>query len=598
MEGQIELKELKEETISKANKILSQDTKEELENDKIVKLQIKIIFSEENTSNTIKYPDIKETHCRLLSKLIELISSVFNISKDKRNNLYEESINKIEDKKIRQTINELKAFEIIDIDIANNLTELFKIISDSLDKKTDFTFSEYLDSVFMTLSFVPKLELLLKYQIYSYIKKNYLIKFGVDLDFLSEDININDDISIALINDLFKSKNVNDELFVQSIIILLYNPLRSDIIEYPLEKIKEGIKEVSANLKNLKKSSIFIEKLIVLFTDEINMPERIRERRKKRREKKEKKDGDKKEEVIILNKDNKDKNEIKGPLEVFDSKKDIIQKKYEEIGDNIFDFKKNINQLFNDLLNKIKIGNNDDIKKELDDIKNVIFGLSDENNNMNKNLDALTKKNITINNENKKMKDDIDKLINENKKMKDNIENLTNENKRIKKDIENLENNCKDMKKMVGDIQIRDLSKNFLKYVKSYLIKNNINVKSISKESRGKEYSEKIRELFSEADERKLVIVQGLIKNSAELANKRDYFKNSLFLENYMDLIEDYKDKNKLDKMISPEIFCFLISLRICDNNFEESFSFLSRFFNKDLGVINKDIDIFETYFD
>ena len=53
MEGQIELKELKEETISKANKILSQDIKEELENDKIVKLQIKIIFSEENTSNTI-----------------------------------------------------------------------------------------------------------------------------------------------------------------------------------------------------------------------------------------------------------------------------------------------------------------------------------------------------------------------------------------------------------------------------------------------------------------------------------------------------------------------------------------------------------------
>ena len=276
------------------------------------------------------------------------------------------------------------------------------------------------------------------------------------------------------------------------------------------------------------------------------MPERKRKKRKKRREKKEKKDGDKKEEVIILNKDNKDKNEIKGPLEVFDSKKDIIQKKYEEIGDNIFDFKKNINQLFNDLLNKIKIGNNDDIKKELDDIKNVIFGLSDENNNMNKNLDALTKKNITINNENKKMKDDIDKLINENKKMKDNIENLTNENKRIKKDIENLENNCKDMKKMVGDIQIRDLSKNFLKYVKSYLIKNNINVKSISKESRGKEYSEKIGELFSEADERKLVIVQGLIKNSAELANKRDYFKNSLFLENYMDLIEDYKDKNSI----------------------------------------------------
>ena len=92
-------------------------------------------------------------------------------------------------------------------------------------------------------------------------------------------------------------------------------------------------------------------------------------------------------------------------------------------------------------------------------------------------------------------------------------------------------------------------------------------------------------------------IIQNLIKNSSEFANEEDLKAQSLFLENYEDFIEDYKEKKKLDTMINPEIFCFLICLGIIDKDFEESFDFLGRFFNKNLKVKNKDIDVFKTYF-
>ena len=44
------------------------------------------------------------------------------------------------------------------------LANLLKIISFALDQKKSYTFGEYIDSIFVNLSFLPGLELLLKYQ--------------------------------------------------------------------------------------------------------------------------------------------------------------------------------------------------------------------------------------------------------------------------------------------------------------------------------------------------------------------------------------------------------------------------------------------------
>ena len=195
------------------------------------------------------------------------------------------------------------------------------------------------------------------------------------------------------------------------------------------------------------------------------------------------------------------------------------------------------------------------------------------------------------------------KIIDENEAMKTKIDALSEENKFIKNrlnDIENnyeeIKNNYEEIKFTLGEIQFRKLSKNFLHYVKSYLIDNNYNVKRIDKESRGEKFSEYIGYLFPKANKKKLAIVQSLIEKSADLANDGDISAHSLEMDYYYDEIEDYKNKKGLDTLRSYEIFCYLINLNVPDKDFDDSFSFLRKYFTRNLNAKDNNIDIFSIY--
>ena len=91
--------------------------------------------------------------------------------------------------------------------------------------------------------------------------------------------------------------------------------------------------------------------------------------------------------------------------------------------------------------------------------------------------------------------------------------------------------------------------------------------------------------------------MQSLIEKSADLANDGDFSAHSLYLDYYYDEIEDYKDKKGLDILRSYEIFCYLINLNVPDKDFDDSFSFLEKFFTRNLKAKDNNIDIFSIYF-
>ena len=107
MIGKTTLNELKKETISNVEAILSKDIKNEIPSDNIIKFQLKMVFIDETIPNTIKYPNLEDSQCLLLSTLVAFISILFNMSYNERKELYIKSIYKIDDEKIKKAINEL-----------------------------------------------------------------------------------------------------------------------------------------------------------------------------------------------------------------------------------------------------------------------------------------------------------------------------------------------------------------------------------------------------------------------------------------------------------------------------------------------------------
>jgi hypothetical protein len=458
-----------------------------------------------------------------------------------------------------------------------------------LDKKEVFSLYEYIDSIILTLSFISKNESILKFQIYSYIIKFYLTKFNILLGFSKEEINVSDKLSIDLIHYLFTRQELSDELLTLSVIILNYNSLKDSVSNKPFEQIIECAKICAKKIKKYYNTAILIEKILAIFLEELEKVERIKKRNIKKREKNKKlevytkaQNSQKKSDYQKVDEDGK-KNETNLRLNIKDAKesqselghkKDSTNLNCDKSLNDFLNSNKKINICFDNLINKIKMGNKD-LTNDIDEIKNYMITLVQQ-------INTLTQQNNEIKDENEAMKTKIDAL--------------SEENKFIKNRLNDIENNYEEIKFTLGEIQFRKLSKNFLHYVKSYLIDNNYNVKKIDKESRGEKFSEYIGYLFPKANKKKLAIVQSLIEKSADLANDGDESAHSLDMDYYYDEIEDYKNKKGLDTLRSYEIFCYLINLNVPDKDFDDSFSFLRKYFTPNLNAKDNNIDIFSIY--
>ena len=582
-----------EQTLSKVKNILSNNTRIQLPDDIIIKGQIQAIFSKDMCSDKYSYPQIEKAPSLILNKLIELINVVYNMTAKKREKLYNQNLAYIENKKVLNLIDEISKLESIDYDINEILVILFKKINEIIDKKEALTLLEYIDSVFINLAFLPECGLLLKYQVYLYINKYYLNKFGIILKFRQNEINLEDEKEIKLIVNLFKKEEINDIMLVQSIIILNYDSLSDTIAEFNFDRIIEAIKVVSLKVKNIKNNVSCIERIMLMFTDELEMPEKLKKKIEDRKNSKKErtdenilkkeeakkvqhdeepkiqdeeiKDGDGKNHNVISVEGNDDDEakkestgenilkkvqhdeesktqdkEIKGGDEKNHNVISVEGNNEEKKRSNDFQNKKNkdnvnvdenLNDKINNIFSKIlnKIKMGNDIKIELEEIKSNICIVINENQQMKEKVD-------TMENKMEQMKEKVATTENKMEQMNQQIQELSKENDSIKEKLG-------DLKEVLREIQTRDLIRNFLECFKTYLTPKDKNDIKDGKITTGKALSNRIGIIFSGVDKNKLYLVQNLLEISSDLLEEGNYFAPELFVENFDRKIEDYKKK-------------------------------------------------------
>ena len=117
--------------------------------------------------------------------------------------LFRNEVTSIKNNNIKEIINELEALQKIEFKIQNEkIDNLCEIIMKSLLKEK-YTLNDYIDTVFANLSFFPGLDMLLKFEVYTKIMKDYL-NSTTKINFDETEINVKDEISVEIILDLFK----------------------------------------------------------------------------------------------------------------------------------------------------------------------------------------------------------------------------------------------------------------------------------------------------------------------------------------------------------------------------------------------------------
>ena len=201
----------------------------------------------------------------------------------------------------------------------------------------------------------------------------FLKKYEIVVPYFESDINVNEDKSINLIVNLFTKDEIDFASVVQSIIILNYNSI-SDVIGNCTDKeIFLGIDNIAKRLKDIKhvgKISVCVEKIVEMFVDEIvgqknkKEFEKKKSKKKSKKRKKAEKNAENKSVSKItktINKGNEDtimaKNtkETNKPSDSFNKIDNEIKDKYAENALN--NPKLNIVNLLNNIVNKIKMGN-------------------------------------------------------------------------------------------------------------------------------------------------------------------------------------------------------------------------------------------------
>ena len=180
------------------------------------------------------------------------------------------------------------------------------------------------------------------------------------------------------------------------------------------------------------------------------------------------------------------------------------------------------------------------------------------------------------------------------------ITNLTNDNNKLNSKIFNLETTISDLQNEISHLkyenscikrvlsinQGREQSKNFLKNFKKYLTEEDKIKITEDKNKKGDIMANRIYELFKdEAEQKKLSILTNLIRNSFNCINKVNYSANLIYLDNYEEEIKEYKEEKNIAILFSIEIFCFLISIQIEEDYFDEYFDYLKKYFDNNLDL-------------
>jgi len=594
---------LKKNALDKLKYILSQAKIEETSYDVTYKYQLKILFGIDDNSFKLKF-DEKSELALMIYKIVDVLYLAMKISKNKRENLYNTYLDNIEDLNLVKLLDELKVLKALKYEISNKkLSELLKIIQGILVIKNIYTLSEYIDSVLLTLSFYLGYECFLKYQIYAMIIQFYLSNFGVILNFHENEINVSEKRALDLICDLFKKEAIDTTVLIESIIILNYNSLEDVLQNKKTEDILLGIQDISFRFNRSKTNIIFyVEEVIEMFADEMDL-ELYKEKTTKKldnneQEAKTKEKIDKsieeQDKKFLLNEANKNNNsdKVTDKMNVTKAqqKNDIdIVEGDEKVEDNQ-SYKNNMNIIntINNLIKNINMGNSEDMKKNTESLRNLMLKIVEDNSQLKEKINVMTGKMNEMAQEMQNQAGTIQEMQNQ-------IQEINN----LKEQVNNLRDECDDLNVTLNKIKFRDLSRNFLRCFYPYLEKDDWKIINNNRTLKGEIISNKIKKKYPKCDEKKMNLIQNLIKKSSNLLNQGNRFAHHILIKKFQYEIEEYKERNNLDRLSSPNLFCLLLNLGIsydADETFEDSYSFLKNYFTRNLRKPLSD-NLLDSYF-
>ena len=608
----------KEATLDSVKIIINKAKTSKLQNEEIIKFFLEKIFINDMDTK-FKFPDVNEKRNKslfnIIIKFVQLLSKLFESPEDKRKEIYISNLEQIKDKDLIIVINEVLKYErnidmnSHEIKKLNNLINLYDIEYRILKKYEDNTLNSLIDKAIIHIGFNTKNDVIIKFISFMLIKNVYLKNKEIkEIEFVHCQIDQSNEVCFNLLLDLFRHNYAENIELILSYVILRFNTFKELLKSYDMIKVSKAAENSKNRIESdySRNDFISIEKISMIFIEEyekLSLDQNDNEPNKFADNESENKIE---ENAIIIDNDNiRGKDSTKINKEIKEPNTNVKQ---ELMTETLLDLNSD-NQKEN---NKMLLENN--IKK----IKDLLSKINMENNSSSELIRLYKELFIKIDKleeelkETKKHSKEFEEELKEAKKQledkadksKEDISELANEVNQLKEDINKLNKQNKKIKEMLSKIQCRELAKSFLFCHNLYLTKEDFEKINSYKYRECDFYQKKseiivnrLRKRFSGyKNDKKLEIVINLVIKACLCLSKGNTNAHSFVMDVYNKDMDEYIEKNKLFSITYPYTFCFLKGIEV-NENFDESYNFLSEYFDKNLDVISwKQPDFINSY--
>ena len=623
---------IKEATLDSVKIIINKAKTSKLQNEEIIKFFLEKIFINDMDTK-FKFPDVNEKRNKFLFniiiKFVQLLSKLFESPEDKRKEIYISNLEQIKDKDLIIVINEVLKYErSIDMNSheikkLNNLINLYDIEYRILKKYEDNTLNSLIDKAIIHIGFNTKNDVIIKFISFMLIKNVYLKNKEIkEIEFVHCQIDQSNEVCFNLLLDLFRHNYAENIELILSYVILRFNTFKELLKSYDMIKVSKAAENSKNRIESdySRNDFISIEKISMIFIEEyekLSLDQNDNEPNKFADNESENKIE---ESAIIIDNDNiRGKDSTKINKEIKEPNTNVKQELMTEtLLDLNSDNQKENNKMLlennikkiKDLLSKINMENNSSselirLYKELfikiDKLEEELKETKKHSEKFEEELKETKKHSKEFEEELKEAKKQLEDKAD---KSKEDISELANEVNQLKEDINKLNKQNKKIKEMLSKIQCRELAKSFLFCHNLYLTKEDFEKINSYKYRECDFYQKKseiivnrLRKRFSgDKNDKKLEIVINLVIKACLYLSKGNTNAHSFVMDVYNKDMDEYIEKNKLFSITYPYTFCFLKGIEV-NENFDESYNFLSEYFDKNLDVISwKQPDFINSY--
>ena len=622
----------KEATLDSVKIIINKAKTSKLQNEEIIKFFLEKIFINDMDTK-FKFPDVNEKRNKslfnIIIKFVQLLSKLFESPEDKRKEIYISNLEQIKDKDLIIVINEVLKYErnidmnSHEIKKLNNLINLYDIEYRILKKYEDNTLNSLIDKAIIHIGFNTKNDVIIKFISFMLIKNVYLKNKEIkEIEFVHCQIDQSNEVCFNLLLDLFRHNYAENIELILSYVILRFNTFKELLKSYDMIKVSKAAENSKNRIESdySRNDFISIEKISMIFIEEyekLSLDQNDNEPNKFADNESENKIE---ENAIIIDNDNiRGKDSTKINKEIKEPNTNVKQELMTEtLLDLNSDNQKENNKMLlennikkiKDLLSKLNMENNS--SSELIRLYKELFIKIDKLEEELKETKKHSKEFEEELKETKKHSEKFEEELKETKKQledkadksKEDISELANEVNQLKEDINKLNKQNKKIKEMLSKIQCRELAKSFLFCHNLYLTKEDFEKINSYKYRECDFYQKKseiivnrLRKRFSgDKNDKKLEIVINLVIKACLCLNKGNTNAHSFVMDVYNKDMDEYIEKNKLFSITYPYTFCFLKGIEV-NENFDESYNFLSEYFDKNLDVISwKQPDFINSY--